>query len=59
MDACILVDRGTWLSFGNRGDPDPLVERDPDFFSRYAVIADNPEFCPVCVTRQRRPSSSG
>lgn len=46
MDAYILVDRGTWLSFGNRGNLELLVEGDPDLFNPYSVIAVNPEHCP-------------
>ena len=46
MDAYILVDRGTWLSFGNREDLELLVEGDPDLFNPYSVIAVNPEHCP-------------
>lgn len=46
MDAYILVDRGTWLSFGNRGNLELLVEGDPVLFNPYSVIAVNPEHCP-------------
>jgi len=46
MDAYILVDRGTWLSFGNRGNLEILVEGDPDLFNPYSVIAVDPEHCP-------------
>ncbi|MBL38027.1 MAG: sulfate transporter [Xanthomonadales bacterium] len=46
MDAYILVDRGTWLSFGNRGGLQLLVEGDPALFNPYSVIAIDPEHCP-------------
>lgn len=45
-DAYILVDRGTWLSFGNRGSLELLVEGDPILFNPYSVIAVNPQHCP-------------
>lgn len=43
MDAYTLVDRGTWLSFGNRGDLVILVEGDPRLFNPYGVIRVNPD----------------
>ncbi len=43
MDAYILTDRGTWLSFKNRGDHKVLVEGDPVLFNQYGVILVNPE----------------
>jgi len=46
MEAYILVDRGTWLSFENQGDLELLVEGDPDLFNPYSVIAVNPGHCP-------------
>jgi len=42
MDAYTLVDRGTWLSFANRGDLVALVEGDPRLFNPYGVILVNP-----------------
>jgi tungstate transport system substrate-binding protein len=38
MDAYTLSDRGTWLSFGNKGDLAVLVEGDPRLLNRYDVI---------------------
>jgi tungstate transport system substrate-binding protein len=38
MDAYVLADRGTWLSFGNRGDLDVLVEGDRRLFNQYGVM---------------------
>jgi tungstate transport system substrate-binding protein len=42
MSAYTLSDRGTWLSFGNRGDLSVLVEGDPQLVNRYDVILLNP-----------------
>ena len=42
MDAYTVVDRGTWLSFGNRGDLVVLVEGDPRLVNPYGVILVNP-----------------
>jgi tungstate transport system substrate-binding protein len=38
----VLADRGTWLSFKNRGDLDIVVERDNKLFNQYGVILVNP-----------------
>ncbi|EEE36183.1 sulfate/tungstate uptake family ABC transporter, periplasmic substrate-binding protein [Rhodobacteraceae bacterium KLH11] len=43
MGAYVLTDRATWLSFGNRGDLEVLVEGDPRLFNQYGVILVNPE----------------
>lgn len=43
MDGYTLTDRGTWLSFGNRGGLEVLVEGDPRLFNQYGVILVNPE----------------
>lgn len=40
--AYALTDRGTWLSFRNRGDLTVLVEGDKRLFNQYGVIAVNP-----------------
>jgi len=42
MDAYILTDRGTWLSFKNRGNLVVLVEGDTRLFNQYGVIVVNP-----------------
>ncbi|WP_183317021.1 extracellular solute-binding protein [Chelatococcus caeni] len=42
MDAYILADRGTWLSFKNRGDLAILVEGDDRLFNQYGIILVNP-----------------
>lgn len=42
MDAYTLTDRGTWLSFKNRGDLTILVEGDPRLFNQYGIMLVNP-----------------
>jgi len=42
MNAYILADRGTWISFKNRGDLAILVEGDKQLFNQYGVILVNP-----------------
>jgi tungstate transport system substrate-binding protein len=42
-NAYVLADRGTWLSFKNRGDLDVLVAGDKRLFNQYGVILVNPE----------------
>jgi tungstate transport system substrate-binding protein len=46
LDAYILADRGTWLSFRNRGSLRVLVEGDPRLFNPYGVMV---------VDRERHP----
>jgi tungstate transport system substrate-binding protein len=41
-DAYVLADRGTWLSFKNRGQLKVLVEGDARLFNQYGVIVVNP-----------------
>ena len=41
-DAYALTDRGTWLSFKNRGNLAALVEGDRRLFNQYGVIVVNP-----------------
>jgi len=43
MDAYTLTDRGTWISFRNKGDFRILVEGDTKLFNQYGVILVNPE----------------
>ena len=38
----MLTDRGTWLSFKNRGDLVVLVEGDKSLFNQYGVMVVNP-----------------
>jgi tungstate transport system substrate-binding protein len=40
--AYVLTDRGTWLSFKNRGDLAILVEGDKRLFNQYGVMVVNP-----------------
>jgi tungstate transport system substrate-binding protein len=42
MGAYVLADRGTWISFKNRGDLDIAVEGDKRLFNQYGVILVNP-----------------
>src|SRR5262245_919706 len=42
MNGYTLADRGTWLSFKNRGELDILVEGDRRLFNQYGVILVNP-----------------
>ncbi len=43
MSGYILTDRGTWISFRNRGELAILVEGDKKLFNQYGVILVNPE----------------
>ena len=43
MDAYTLTDRGTWLSFQNKGSLIIMVEGDPRLVNRYDVIELNPQ----------------
>ena len=42
MDAYILADRGTWISFKNRGELAIAVEGDKRLFNQYGVMLVNP-----------------
>ena len=42
MGAYALTDRGTWISFKNKGDFQIVVEGDRDLFNQYGVILVNP-----------------
>ena len=39
----MLADRGTWISFKNRGDLDIAVAGDKRLFNQYGVMLVNPE----------------
>jgi tungstate transport system substrate-binding protein len=43
MDAYVLSDRGTWISFKNRGDLQIEVEGDKRLFNQYGVMLVNPK----------------
>jgi len=42
MNGYVLADRGTWLSFKNRGEIEIVVEDDKRLFNQYGVILVNP-----------------
>jgi tungstate transport system substrate-binding protein len=46
MNAYLLSDRGTWISFKNRGDLTIAVEGDKHLFNQYGVILVTPEKFP-------------
>ncbi len=46
MNGYVLSDRGTWISFKNRGDLAIVVERDKRLFNQYGVMLVNPEKYP-------------
>ncbi|PWJ84146.1 tungstate transport system substrate-binding protein [Pseudaminobacter salicylatoxidans] len=43
MNAYVLSDRGTWLSFKNRGDLEVVVEGDKRLFNQYGVMLVSPD----------------
>ncbi len=45
-NAYVLTDRGTWLSFKNRGDLDILVQGDKRLFNQYGVMLVSPQKFP-------------
>jgi tungstate transport system substrate-binding protein len=46
MNAYVLSDRGTWISFKNKGDLSIAVEGDKRLFNQYGVMLVNPEKFP-------------
>jgi tungstate transport system substrate-binding protein len=46
MNGYVLSDRGTWISFKNRGDLQIAVEGDKRLFNQYGVMLVNPEKYP-------------
>jgi tungstate transport system substrate-binding protein len=46
MNGYVLSDRGTWISFKNRGDLEISVEGDKRRFNQYGVMLVNPEKFP-------------
>jgi tungstate transport system substrate-binding protein len=46
INAYVLSDRGTWISFKNRGDLEIVVEGDKRLFNQYGVMLVNPEKYP-------------
>ena len=47
MNGYVLSDRGTWISFKNRGDLEIVVEGDKRLFNQYGVVLANPEKFPA------------
>jgi tungstate transport system substrate-binding protein len=43
MNGYVLADRGTWLSFKNRGELDIVVQGDMRLFNQYGVMLVNPD----------------
>jgi tungstate transport system substrate-binding protein len=43
MDGYVLTDRASWVSFGNKGGLEILVEGDARLHNPYAAIVVNPE----------------
>ena len=54
MNAYVLADRGTWLSFRNRGELRIVVEGDRALFNPYGVILVNPAKHPHVKTAAAR-----
>jgi tungstate transport system substrate-binding protein len=52
MEAYILADRGTWLSFHNRGNLAIVVEGDKRLFNQYGVMLVNPARHPNVKARE-------
>jgi tungstate transport system substrate-binding protein len=46
LPAYALTDRGTWISFENKGGFEVLVEGDEKLFNQYGVMLVSPEHCP-------------
>jgi len=46
MNGYVLSDRGTWISFRNRGDLEITVEGDRRLFNQYGIMLVNPEKYP-------------
>ena len=54
MGAYALTDRATWVTFGNKGDLDILVQGDPALFNQYGVIPVSPDHCPSVNATEAR-----
>jgi tungstate transport system substrate-binding protein len=52
MNAYALTDRGTWISFKNKGDYRILVEGDPALFNQYGVMLVNPQKHPKVQAKE-------
>jgi tungstate transport system substrate-binding protein len=47
MNAYVMTDRATWISFKNKGAFEIVVEGDEALFNQYGVILVSPERCPT------------
>ena len=52
MGAYALTDRGTWISFKNKGNFRIVIEGDPELFNQYGVILVNPAKFPNVKAKQ-------
>jgi tungstate transport system substrate-binding protein len=52
MGAYTMTDRGTWISFKNKGDHEILVQGDEDLFNQYGVTLVNPKRHPNVKARE-------
>jgi tungstate transport system substrate-binding protein len=43
MGAYSMTDRGTWISFKNKGNHEILLQGDPDLFNQYGIMLVNPK----------------
>ena len=59
MGAYVLADRGTWISFKNKGDLQIVVEGDQRLFNQYGIMLVNPAKHPQVKKELGRPSSTG
>jgi tungstate transport system substrate-binding protein len=56
-DAYVLTDRGTWITFGNKGDLQLLMSGDKALFNPYGVILVNPALHPYAKINLARQFS--
>ena len=52
MGAYALTDRGTWISFKNKGDHQIMVEGDLELFNQYGIILLSPDKHPKVKARE-------
>jgi len=52
MGAYALTDRGTWISFKNKGDHQIMVEGDLELFNQYGIILVSPDKHPKVKARE-------
>lgn len=58
QNAYVLTDRGTWITFGNKGELDLLFSGDPAMFNPYGFILANPARFPHAKTDLARSFSN-